>query len=52
MAGVETPHSRASPDSDIPDSPVSSIVKNSTPSRITLVIVIYLVLPLLMKVGD
>ncbi len=40
-AGVETPQSRASPDSDIPDSPVSSIVKNSTPSRSTRVIFIF-----------
>ena len=31
---------RANPDSDIPDSPVASIVKNSTSSRITRVIVI------------
>ena len=40
-AWCETPHKTASPDSDIPDSPVSSTVKNSTLSRITRVIVIF-----------
>jgi hypothetical protein len=37
----DTPHRRANPVSDIPDSPVSSTVKNSTPSRSTRVIFMF-----------